>query len=40
MSARVDSFVACHATDASTEDVTQVFRALHGINVDTSCYEE
>lgn len=40
MSARVDSFVACLATDASTEDVTQVFRALHGINVDTSCYEE
>lgn len=40
MSARVDSFTACVATDASSDEVTQTFRALHGINVDTSCYQE
>lgn len=40
MSARVDSFTACVATDASSDEVTQAFRALHGINVDTSCYQE
>lgn len=40
ISAHVDSFVTCVATDASADQITQVFRDLHGINVDTSCYEE
>lgn len=40
LSSRVETFMACTATDASSADLTQAFKSLHGINVDTSCFEE
>lgn len=40
LSSRVDAFMTCVTTDATKEQVTKAFRALHGINIDTSCYQE
>lgn len=40
LASRVDAFITCVATDASKDQVTKAFRALHGINIDTSLYEE
>lgn len=40
ISANADTFLSCVATNATTSQFSQVLKALHGINIDTSLYIE
>lgn len=40
ISGNVDAFMSCLATNASSAQMTQLVKDLHGINIDTSCYLE
>lgn len=40
ISTRVESFLSCATTDASSEEMAKVFGDLHGMNIDSSCYQE